>query len=550
MDKKVFVIGLDGGTWDIINPLIAEGELPTLNNLIKNGTRTVLESTLIPVSPAAWTSFATGSNPDKHEIFDFLRRKKGSYEPVPYGSRDRKCETLWNILSRDGRKVGIINVPGTYPVEKVNGFMITGFPTPEELEDFTYPKNLLEDLRNELGKDFRFQLKVHFQDEAQFLEEIQTLTEYVFQATDYLMNNNPWDFLITVFSGPDAVCHAFWKYMDPEHPLYDARAPREFKHAIFDTYKAIDKKIEALQKNIDSDTTLLLMSDHGFGPLYYGVSINNWLLNEGFLTLKNTASSRIRYWMYRRGVSYYNLLKLTKALRLSKRALKAAYSRKSFWADLVNKFFLTNKDIDWSRSKAYCMGTMGQLFINQKGREPQGIVEPNGEYDELVNHIITKLHELKDPNNNTIIFNEIFGKKEVYPLSRVEDNTPDIIFFNSEMKYTIDKFLLFGSKDLVSTHPLWSGIHTHNGIFLAYGNNRILKATDIDKVSIVDIAPTVLHIMESPISKDMDGRVLFEIFEKDSEVYKRQTVYQSQAQRKEMDVVKTRIRELRGKGKI
>ena len=126
MSKKVFIIGLDGATWDLINPLIAEGELPTINNLIKNGTRAPLESTLIPVSPAAWTSLATGTNPNKHGIFDFVHREEGTYNPIPYNSKDRKCETLWSILSRNGKKVGVLNVPGTYPVEKVNGFMISG----------------------------------------------------------------------------------------------------------------------------------------------------------------------------------------------------------------------------------------------------------------------------------------------------------------------------------------------------------------------------------------------------------------------------------------
>ena len=308
MNKKVFIIGLDGATWNIINPLITEGELPTIKNLLENSTHAVLQSTLIPLSPAAWTSFATGCNPNKHGIFDFFGRKTGTYEPTPYSSRDRKCETLWNILSKEGKKVGILNIPGTYPVDKVNGFMISGFPTPEEFEDFTYPKDLLWELKKEFGKDFRFQPKVNLFDEALFLDEIHLLTDNIFQATNYLMNKYQWDILMTVFVGADSLSHAFWKYMDPKHPLYDANAPTEFKNAIVNIYKDLDKKIDLLKKNIDSDTTLMLMSDHGFGPLYYGVPINNWLLNEGFMTLKKTVPTKVRYWMFRRGINYYNLL--------------------------------------------------------------------------------------------------------------------------------------------------------------------------------------------------------------------------------------------------
>jgi len=550
MNKKVFVIGLDGATWNIIDPLISEGELPTIRSLIGNGTRAVLQSTLIPLSPAAWTSFSTGCNPNKHGIFDFFGRKKGTYESVVYSSRDRKCESLWSILSKQGKKVGILNVPGTYPVEKVNGFMITGFPTPEELEDYTYPTNLLSELKTELGKDFRFQPKVQLFDEKLFLREVHVLTEYVFQATNYLMNHNQWDFLMTVFVGPDALSHAFWKYMDPKHPLYDTDAPAELKNAIVDIYKELDKKIELLKKNIDSDTTLILMSDHGFGPLYYGVPINNWLLNEGFMTLKKTMPTRIRYWMFQRGINYYNLLKITKVLRLSKYAHKAAFASKSSSVDFVNKFFLTNKDVDWSRTVAYCMGSFGQLFINLKGREPQGIIESGEEYDKLVNDVIMRLSKFKDPNNNNIIFEKSFSKKQAYPQSNIDDNTPDILFYDNEMKYSIDKFFMFGSKELVSIHPIWSGTHRHDGIFIAWAENHIRKASRLEKADICDIAPTVLHLMGLPIPQDMDGKVLVNIFEKDSDIYRQQISDRPPSQMTEVERINKRIKELKRIGKI
>ena len=508
MDKKVLIIGLDAATWDLINPLIEKGELPTLKKIIRNGTRGVLESTLIPVSPTAWASFATGCNPNKHGIFDFVHREEESYEAMPYNSTDRKCNTLWSILSKKGKKVGVLNVPGTYPVEKVNGFMVSGLPTLEELEDFTYPRDLLVELKKELGNDFRFQPKVHIQQEELFLKEAYILTDNVFRATNYLMNNYQWDFLITVFMGIDLISHSFWKYMDTNHPLYDANSPDEFRNAIFNIYKNLDKKIDALKKNIDSDTFLILMSDHGFGPLYYGVSINNWLIKEGFMNLKDAIPTKIRNWMFRRGVNYYNILKitkLTKNLKISKKVQKTAlFSPNSFLADFANKFFLTNKDIDWNRTLAYCMGSFGQMYINLKGREPQGIVEPNEEYNKIVKNIIKSLYELKDPENNRVIFDKIFRKKEIYPLSRVEDKTPDVLFFNSEMKYLIDKFFMFGSRNLISINPLWSGTHRHDGIFIANGDNIIRKRTEIKKASICDITPTILHLMGLEIPNKID----------------------------------------------
>ena len=322
MVKKVFILGLDGATWKIIDPLIAKGELPNFEKLIKNGTRGILKSVLISASPSAWTSFATGCNPYNHGIFDFTYRKEGTYDPMPYTAKDRKRDTLWEILSRMGKSVCVVNIPGTYPVDKVNGCMVSGFPTPEERGDFTYQKNLLQELRNELGEDFRIQPKIPIQEEKPFLDEMHEVTNYIFKATNYLMDNKPWDLFITVFMSADAVGHSFWRFMDKTHPEYDPNAPEEFKNAIFEVYKDFDKKIEQLQKKLDKDTTLMLVSDHGFGPLHHGVSINNWLLSEGYLALKNNVSTKARYWLFRRGVNYDNLIRLVRSLKLTKQATK------------------------------------------------------------------------------------------------------------------------------------------------------------------------------------------------------------------------------------
>lgn len=546
MGAKVFVIGLDGATWDIIDPLSARAELPVITSLAKDGTRAVLRSTLIPTSPAAWTSFATGMTPNKHGIYDFARRRKDSYDTVPFNSRDRRSEALWNILGREGRKVCVLNVPGTYPVERVNGIMVSGFPTPEELGDFTYPSDLLDELRREIGPEFRFQPRVSTHNEAPFLREMHDVTDHVFRATNHVMNHHPWDLLITVFVGPDALGHAFWKYMDSGHPHHEDRAPPEYKSAVFDIYKKIDSYISILIENVDSDTKIVLMSDHGFGPLHYGVSINTWLLSEGFLSLKDTMGTRTRYWLFRRGVNYSNLFKMARALRLAQHASKAAYSGNTPLVNLINKIFLTDKDIDWSRTEAYSMGNVGQLYINLKGREPQGTVEPQGRYNEVVGRIIKRLQAFRDPRSNEPVFDAVHWKMETYPDAVIEDDTPDIIFYDSEMKYNINRFFTFGSKHLITDHPVWVGTHKHDGIFLAYDNEDIRKGATIGTTSICDIAPTILHIMGVPVPGDMDGRVLTEIFDRDSGLGRGDIRYQDAEEKR----IKERVGILRNRGRI
>jgi len=537
-EKKIFIIGLDGATWKLIDPLIAKGKLPTFRKLIKNGTRGILESTLLPVSPAAWTSFATGRRPDKHGIFDFAHREKATYDSVPYSSLDRKCETLWNILGKKNKRSIVLNVPCTYPPEKVKGLMVSGFPTPEELGDFTYPSKLLNELRGKFGKDFRFQPRVNAQNEGPFLEEMHTVTDYVYKATDYLMKKYPWDFLMTVFVGPDALGHVFYKYMDPTHPLHKEKSPEKYKNAVYDMYEKIDGYMAALLENIDPDTTVFLMSDHGFGPIHYGVSINNWLVDEGFLVLKKDLSTRFRRRLFRMGVNYSNLFRLIKALGLMKHAAKQAYSKKSRLSAFVNKFFLTVNDIDWKRTTAYCMGNGGQLYINLKGREPLGIVEAGKEYHGLVEKVIRRLGKLKDPNNGEVMFDEAYRKKDVFPAAGETDIVPDIVFFNRNMRYSINRFFEFGSKHLLSPHPMWNGTHTHDGIFLANEPGQVRKGERIENATIQDITPTILHMMNAPLSRDMDGKILMDIFEKDSKFKKSKTEY--------TDMEKERIQEMIG----
>jgi len=514
LKRRVFVIGIDGGSWKLMAPLLDRGELPNIGRLRGQGASGVLESTLIPLSPCAWTSFATGVAPPKHGIFDFSYRKKGSYESMPVSTRDRRAEPIWNTLSRAGKKVGIINVPLTYPVDRVNGYQISGFPTLEELGDFTFPRSLLAELKRELGSDFRLQPIVAAHEEEAFLGEVRTITDNTYRATAYLMKKFPWDLLMTVFVGPDALGHTFFRYLDPKHPGYRGNAPKEYKEAIGDIYKRIDAHIGELLKSVDERTVVLMMSDHGFGPSYYGVTINNWLLQKGYLTLKEAPSTRLRRSLFKRGVNYSNLFKALKALNLTSTASKAAYSKRSRLKELADSVFLTAKDIDWARTKAFSWGNGGQMFINLHGREPEGIVEPGRQYDGLVVRLVRQLKELKDPATGKRIFDGVYGKGEVYPGTKDLDLCPDIFFFDRTMRYSVNRFFEFGSKELISPHPIWSGTHTHDGIFLAHCPGDVKAGLRVEGAGICDMAPTIMHILGLPVPEGMDGHVLSQIFEK------------------------------------
>ena len=150
-DKKVVVLGLDGATFNIIRPMIEQGRLKNFARLIDRGSSGNLISTILPLSSVAWSSFACGRNPAKHGMYDFSKRVDGSYNYAPVTSLGSGSKSNLGICIRSWKRCLIVNVPLTYPPEKVNGVMISGFPYPESRRDFAWPKDVIDEIKNELG---------------------------------------------------------------------------------------------------------------------------------------------------------------------------------------------------------------------------------------------------------------------------------------------------------------------------------------------------------------------------------------------------------------
>ncbi len=505
--QRVAVIGLDGATWDIIKPLADEGRLPAFRKLMNEGAWGILESTELPISSASWTTITTGVNPGKHGIIDFSRRRDNSYKTRPLTSIDVKVPRVWDILGYHDKKVYIINVPMTYPPQEVNGAMISGFPCPEEKNDFSYPPEFIEELRSEIDPDLHFQPRLSPFKEKEFLEETLEITDYVAKATNYIMDRKDFDFLMSVFVAPDALGHVFFRYLDRNHPRYEER--EEFVEAYFDVYVKLDKILGTILTKMKDNDKLLLVSDHGFNSVYYAVSLNKWLMERGYLKLKRTLRTRFKKLLFNMNLTPENLFKIAKILGLAKRLQTEAYKEsKSLIKKLMDLIIINWSDIDWSQTKAYSQGNFGQIFINLKGREPQGIVTPE-EYNQLVNKIISELKEFRYGNER--VFDIIKRGDQVYS-GKFAKYAPDIICLHSQSKYVVSRFFEFGSKKTITVHPLWSGTHDKRGIFLAWDNGRDIIQGRKVTARVEDITPTILYIFGIPIPRYMDGKVLNEIF--------------------------------------
>ena len=547
---KVFVVGLDGATLDLIRPWAEQGHLPTLNRLMEQGVSAPLASTFPPLTGPAWSSFITGKSPGRHSVLEFFRRQEGTYRQVLNSRHNIDGKSLWRLLSDAGKKVGVMGLPLTYPPEPVNGFLVTGLLTPPDCRDFTQPPELLDELQAHLGHyRLRHDEKYRKTNPLPFLHEQNEILENNTQAALYLMSNKPWDFFMVHFLGTDRIQHEFWHVLDPNHPQHDPAERERLGNVVLDFFKKVDAALGRLLDLLDKETVIFIMSDHGFGPIHKFINFNTWLLNEGLLQLKPTFGAQLRRLLFRLGFNYSVMGKWVLKFGLGRQAKEMGRGRRE---DLQRRFFLSLDDVDWSQSCVYSIGNFGQLFINLKGREPQGIISPGAEYQELLDDLTRRLQALVDPQTGRPVIGPIFRRKDVYNGPYAE-RSADLMFLTHKMEYKA-----MGLSDFSSPHvfgPVYgtTGHHRVNGVLICHGSDIINKDAKLKNARIFDLAPTILHLMGQPIPREMDGNVLLELFtpkfrqqhpvvftqEGESLTSESQSVYSEQEEAQVMDMLRS-----------
>lgn len=493
---RVLLIGLDGATYDVLNPLMQAGKMPNLKAIIADGVHGPLESTRPPITPAAWTTFMTGKGPGRHGIIDFVR-----YDPksnrLEFNNNQRIAQqTIWKILSDKDYRVGSINVPMTYPPEEVNGFMISGFDTPPG-QPFTHPPELQGELLSRYP-DYTHEKKWE-RTAAGGLDLFKKNLEYICQSFDrgyelarFCGDKYGWDVMMVLFKLVDNLQHKAWKHLDERTRGFDPQRADLTENC----FARLDVVLGKLRELADEhDATILIMSDHGHGSLD-GKAQPNLLLREwGYLGMRS-AMSRAKA----RGSSWLRRLSRSKNGSL-------ASAMNNLEHDLA---------FDWSRTKACVLhaGIYGFLYINLKGRQPQGIVDPK-DYERLRSEIQRKLQaaQCKDRDGRPMhVFTDVYVTEELYNCERGEhDWMPDLLLAPAPGLAVVKK--IRGS-DPVRWIPLQrlEGTHRLAGVFAACGP-RIARGKFIRDAHIADIAPTLLAGLEQRVPKDMEGRVLTQIFD-------------------------------------
>jgi predicted AlkP superfamily phosphohydrolase/phosphomutase len=507
---RVFVVGLDGATFDLLRPWMEAGHLPTLEKLAREGCTGRMTTTVPPVTAPAWTSFMTGKNPGKHGLYDFRKRTKGSYDFVPVSSANREGRAIWDIIGQAGRRVIVVNVPMTYPPQPVNGLMITGMLTPRGRDNFTHPSGLQKELEEKIGKYIIFPEEVYAKGQVDgFLGALYQAAAKRLEAVRYLMQAYPWDFFMVVFNETDVIQHGLWSCMDADHPRHDPAESHLYGDAILKFYQWLDRALTEIMAELDSNTLLMVMSDHGAGPLYSFMYANNLLADVGLLQFKKQPLARLKRLSFKLGVTPRNVYGLLLKVGLGR--LRRSLDKRRGGYSLLKKWFLSFSDVDWSRTEAYSVGPIGQIYINLKGREPQGIVHPGKEYERVRTRITDTLETLSSPGSGESLIKHIYKKEELYWGKHLND-APDIVFLPRKLETVALGDFEFPSNCLIEPAYGISAHHRMEGILLLSGKN-IRSGVKLHEAEITDLAPTILYALDLPIPDDMDGKVLTQVFD-------------------------------------
>jgi len=516
--NRVLVIGLDGGTLDLIEPWVRDGQLPHLARLMGGGCCGRLLSTLQPITAPSWASFLTGVNQGKHGLYDFIRRQPGTYRLELTNATHIGCPTILDIAGQFDRKVAAVNVPMTFPPPRVNGIVIAGMPASTASRNLTHPPQLYDEIKRQFGE---YVVATNYYPRQKdslraYVEGIGRNVENRLAVGKYLLTRYPWDLFVIVFSATDWVQHSFWHYME------DMEGHR-FGSVILDVYRQVDAGIGHLLQDLEDNVTVIVMSDHGFGPLKKMVHINRWLSDQGFLYFKvGRATARkdlrslprqVRLGMIRTAMNGYKQWVPPSVRRRIRFALGKRFTsvRQGLESDL---FF---KAVDWPRTRAYSMGPGGNIFVNLQGREPQGCVHPDA-YESMRSDVITRLERLTDPETGERIVRRVLRREDIYDGPYLE-LAPDLVVewqdysYWGRGRYDISSTPLFDSQfSWDFTDLRLSGNHTMHGVLIAKGKD-IRPEAQIDGARIIDLAPTILHLLGLPVPAYMDGHVLADLFQ-------------------------------------
>ncbi len=469
---RLLVIGIDGGTWRVLEPLLKSGDLPRLQALMDSGAYGVLESTSPAYTIPAWNALSAGLEPKSLGIYNFMHWKDGSYDRAPYFESGAESRTITEALAAEGIKVISCNDPSVYRADLVPGICVAGFLYSNADGIFHPPvlKKLVEERFGPYTVDVididRSDWK-SVQRASRIGAEITRLTEDRTAVAEYLLTEFDWRFGFIVYTGSDRLQHKLWHRKD----------------VLARYFRLLDRCIGRLMDACPDGTGFAVVSDHGFGPEERVLCLNDWLIREGYLVLKTqsrTIRTRLSDLILRSGL--YKLRDILPS------AVRILLERKLF-----SYLPIEDAPVDWTKTKAVCFSVCGDIFINREGRFPAGVVSRE-DYPALIKELMEKLQ--------TAVRREFGEDPRIYmrPETEWRSRFPDLVLQLDETVQGVDPSIGHSSLSYSTRY----GNHRSDGLIILAIPEFGVRGP-IGKVGITDVAPTILDLFGVSPPWKMDG---------------------------------------------
>ena len=458
MTERLLILGLD-----CLEPSLAfhrwASDLPNITAIRERGLWGRLRTTDPPITVPAWMSMCTSRDPGQLGIYGFRNRRSYEYGDLfIVNSSYVRFPTIWETIGAAGGRSIVLGVPLTFPPKPFPGKLACSFLAPGKDVQWTHPEEFARELDELAGGDYIVDVtNFRTDDKDSLLGQIYRMTDARFRAARALVARETWTLFMMVEMGPDRIHHAFWRFHDKDHRLYEPG--NRYENVIHDYYVHLDQRVGELANELPEDTALMLVSDHGAGTMQGAVCVNEWLEREGYLAFKEKPDSMTR-----------------------------------FSIDML----------DMTRTKAWGEGGYyARVFMNVQGREPQGVI-PADRYDEVRDELVARFEAITDPEGRNI-GTVALKPQDLY--ADVKGIPPDLAVYFGDLRWRSAGSVGTGAIHMFEndTGPDDAN-HTRHGIFALAGDG--VSAQERREISIYDVAPTALALLGIDPPQGIRGKAL------------------------------------------
>lgn len=480
MTVELLLIGLDGATFHVLDPLMAAGVMPNLQRLCAEGVRAPLRTVVPALTPPAWTSLVTGRNPGQHGVFDFFQKESVDSPNIRFvTSQDVRSETIWALANRSGKRAVALNFPVTFPAPPIDGYVIPGWLPWRHLRLGCRPRALYDRLKQlpgfnpkELAMDMALEEKAlegcppeeYFDWIDMHIRKERTWGEIV----EMLLADDPCELVTVVLDGVDKLQHLFWRFLDEDyrHTL-QSEWEQQVRARCLDYFRELDGQIGRMLAAAGPQATVLVASDHGFGPQVRTFYVNAWLARQGLLAWADEA------------------------------APQPGDAQTLGVGQIARHTYL----LDWQQTRAFAPLPSGNgiHILRQSGAHPHGVTD--AEYESFRDELIRGLLAVTDPATGEPVVAHAWPREEVFSGPAVEF-APDITLELSDGGLVS----ILAAEDVVAPREYPSGAHRPQGIFIGRGG-ALARGEALAELSILQVAPVVLQSLGLAVPDEMEGAV-------------------------------------------